>query len=161
VTTARPLTVVRHRLTSLRINPEGGNAIVEFVFLAVLLMVPLVYVLLTVFKVQAAAYAVSSAAREAGRVYATSIELDAAGPRAFAAANLVMADSNITLDPDDVSITCSSTPCLQPGSQVNVVLRYQVPLPLVPRFFANHAPASVKVTSRHLEVVDRYRAPAK
>lgn len=161
MTTGRPLTVVRRRVTSLRINTEGGNAIVEFVFLAVLLMVPLVYVLLTVFKVQAAAYAVSSAAREAGRVYATSTELDAAGPRAFAAANLVMADSNITLDPDDVSITCSSTPCLQPGSQVNVVLRYQVPLPLVPRFFANHAPASVKVTSRHLEVVDRYRAPAK
>lgn len=155
------LSVVRQRLDPLRIDRDRGNAIVEFVFLAVLLMVPLVYVLLTVFKVQAAAYAVSSAAREAGRVYATSTELDAAGPRAFAAANLVMADSNITLDPGDVSITCSSTPCLQPGSQVNVVLRYQVPLPFIPRLFADHAPASISVTSRHLEVVDRYREPAR
>ena len=49
-------------------NDDGGNAIIEFVYLAVLLMVPLVYVLLTVFRVQGAAYAVSSAAREAGRV---------------------------------------------------------------------------------------------
>jgi Flp pilus assembly protein TadG len=65
---------------------DRGNAIVEFVFLAVLLMVPLVYVLLTVFKVQAAAYAVSSAAREAGRVYATSTDLESADDRAFAAA---------------------------------------------------------------------------
>ena len=50
----------------------SGNAIVEFVYLAVLMMVPLVYILITVFRVQAASYAVSSAAREAGRVYATS-----------------------------------------------------------------------------------------
>jgi hypothetical protein len=72
-----------------------------------------------------------------------------------------MADSDLTLRPTDVSITCSSTPCLQPGSQVNVVMRYQVPLPFLPRFLAGSAPASVQVTSRHLEVVDRYRQAAR
>jgi Flp pilus assembly protein TadG len=161
VRTSRAVTGVRRRLGVGTRADDGGNAIVEFVYLAVLLMVPLVYVLLTVFKVQAAAYAVSSAAREAGRVYATSTDLDDAGPRAFAAANLVMADSDISLRPTDVSITCSSRPCLQPGSQVNVVLRYQVPLPFLPRFLAGGAPASVQVTSRHLEVVDRYRQAAR
>ena len=140
---------------------EAGNAIVEFVYLAVLLMVPLVYVLITVFRVQAASYAVSSAAREAGRVYATSETLDDAGPRAFAAASLVMSDSDLPLRPEQVEITCSRTPCLQPGSQVNVVLTYQVALPFVPRFFSDRAPASVRVTSRHLEVVDRYQAGAR
>ena len=141
-----------------RVGRDDGNAIVEFVYLAVLLMVPLVYILITVFRVQAASYAVSSAAREAGRVYATSETLDDAGPRAFAAASLVISDSDLPLRLDPVEITCSRTPCLQPGSQVNVVLTYQVALPLVPRFFADRAPASVRVTSRHLEVVDRFQS---
>jgi Flp pilus assembly protein TadG len=140
---------------------DAGNAIVEFVYLAVLLMVPLVYVLITVFRVQAASYAVSSAAREAGRVYATSQTVDGAGDRAFAAASIVMADSDLALGPGQLEITCSTARCLEPGSQVNVVMTYNVALPLVPRFFADRAPASVRVTSRHLEVVDRYRTAAR
>jgi Flp pilus assembly protein TadG len=61
---------------------DSGNAIVEFVYLAVLLMVPLVYLLLTIFRVQGAAYALSSATREAGRVYVLSDDSDVAGARA-------------------------------------------------------------------------------
>lgn len=155
----RALVGVRRRATAA--DGEGGNAIVEFVYLAVLLMVPLVYVLLTVFRVQAAAYAVSSAAREAGRVYATSGDVAAAGDRSFAAASLVMQDSHLRLRRDQVEVRCSSSPCLRPGSRVEVVLTYNVALPFVPRFFASRAPASVRVGSRHLEVVDRYQAGAR
>lgn len=46
---------------------ERGNALVEFTWLAVLLMIPLVYLMLTVFQVQKAAYAMEAASREAGR----------------------------------------------------------------------------------------------
>jgi Flp pilus assembly protein TadG len=142
-------------------DAQSGNAIVEFVYLALLLMVPLVYVLITVFRVQAASYAVSSAAREAGRVYATSSTIDDADGRAFAAAQMVMADSHLSLDSEQLRITCSTHPCLKPGSHVNVVMTYNVALPLVPRFFSERAPASIRVTSRHLEVVDRYRTAAR
>lgn len=154
------LTVVRRRAAHLRDGPgDAGNAIVEFVYLAVLLMVPLVYVLLTVFRVQAAAYAVSSAAREAGRVFATSRNLDEAGTRSLAAARLVMADSHLPLSPDQMDVRCSPSPCrLQPGSRVDVVVSCRVPLPLVPKLLLDRAPASIRVTSRHLEVVDRFRA---
>ena len=162
--TVRPVRSLRRRLHGAGSfdgagTGESGNAIVEFVYLAVLLMVPLVYVLLTVFKVQAAAYAVSSAAREAGRVYATADSVDEAGPRARAAAEIVMADSRLGLAADQLRITCTPDPCgLEPGSRVNVVLTYDVALPLVPSFFAGRAPASVQVSSRHLEVVDRFQA---
>ena len=154
-------TVLAVRRRAVADNAQSGNAIVEFVYLAVLLMVPLVYVLITVFRVQAASYAVSSAAREAGRVYATSSNIDEADGRAFAAARMVMADSNLPLDSDQLRITCSTRPCLQPGSQVDVVMNYNVALPLVPRFFSDRAPASIHVTSSHLEVVDRYRTAAR
>lgn len=145
----------------LRCGDDGGNAIVEFVYLAVLLMVPLVYVLLTVFRVQGAAFAASSAAREAGRVFATSESLDDAGPRAFTAASIVMRDSNLSLSEEDLRISCSSSPCLEPGSRVNVVIDYEVSLPLLPRILDGRAPATVRVTSSHLEVVDRFQAGAR
>jgi hypothetical protein len=154
-------TVLRRRPRHAPVDLDAGNAIVEFVYLAVLLMVPLVYVLLTVFRVQAAAFAVSSAAREAGRVYATSDSVGDAGPRAFAAAGIVMADSGLSLSANDLRINCSASRCLQPGSRVEVAMTYQVALPLVPHFLSVRAPASIRVTSHHLEVVDRYRAPAR
>jgi len=139
------------------VHDDSGNAMVEFVYLAVLLMVPLVYVLLTVFRVQGASFAASSAAREAGRVFATSDDVDAAGPRAMAAARIVMRDSNLDLDRRDVRISCSSNPCLAPGSTVDVEVAHDVSLPLLPQLFDGRAPATVRVTSRHLEVVDRFR----
>jgi Flp pilus assembly protein TadG len=158
---SRLLDLAGPRWRRVRGDAEAGNAIVEFVYLAVLLMVPLVYVLLTVFRVQSAAYAASSAAREAGRVFATSDSVDGAGGRAFAAARIVMGDSDLPLAASDLRITCSSTPCLQPGSRVEVVVAYDVSLPLLPRFLDGRAPATVEVTSRHLEVVDRYREAAR
>ncbi len=51
---------------------DAGNAVVEFSTLAVLLMVPLVYVLLSVFEVQRASFGVTEAARQAGRAYVTA-----------------------------------------------------------------------------------------
>jgi hypothetical protein len=158
--TSRLLPAVRRRARRLRSGDrDAGNAIVEFVYLAVLLMVPLVYVLLTVFTVQSGAFAVSSAAREAGRVFATSRDIDEADGRSLMAARLVMADSGLSLSPDQLRISCAPSPCrLEPGSRVYVVVSYRVPLPLVPRFLLDRAPASVRVTSRHLEVVDRFRA---
>lgn len=144
-------------------RPRGddGNAIVEFVYLAVLLMVPLVYVLLTVFQVQRAAYAVSSAAREAGRVFVTSRDAESAGDRARSAAAIVLRDSGLALAPGDLRVRCSGASCLEPGSRVDVVVRHRVSLPLLPRVLGDHAPATVTVTSEHLEVVDRYRAAAR
>jgi Flp pilus assembly protein TadG len=141
-----------------RLGGDDGNAIVEFVYLAVLLMVPLVYVLLTVFQVQRAAFAASSAAREAGRVFTTADDVGVGEKRARMAAGIVLRDSGLTLDADDLRITCSSSPCLEPGSRVVVVVSHRVTLPLLPKVFGDRGPASVTVSSQHLEVVDRYRA---
>jgi Flp pilus assembly protein TadG len=137
---------------------DAGNALVEFVYLALLLMVPLVYVLLTVFRVQGAAYAVSGAAREAGRVYVVTTPAEEAPSRALAAASLVMSDAGLSLDPDQLALTCSNNPCRTPGGTVDVTIDYTVALPFLPRFLSGGAPASVRVNGRHLEVVDRFRA---
>jgi hypothetical protein len=138
---------------------DEGNAIVEFVYLAILLMVPLAYLLLTVFRVQGAMYAVSSATREAGRVFVTSDSSDA-DARATTAASIVMADSGLELDAGKLSIRCSARPCLTPGANVEVAVGFDVALPFLPRFLDGALPASIHVEGRHLEVVDRFRPVA-
>ena len=57
---------------------ERGNAILEFHFLGLLLLVPLVYILLAVLDVQRSSYGVTQAAREAARVYSVSGDEDLA-----------------------------------------------------------------------------------
>jgi Flp pilus assembly protein TadG len=139
-----------------RTGGDDGNAIVEFVYLAILMMIPLTYLLITVFRVQGATYAVSSATREAGRVFVTSASGDA-DARATAAASMVMADSGLELESGQLSIVCSARPCLTPGARVDVVIGYDVALPFLPRFLDGAVPASIHVEGRHLEVVDRFR----
>jgi hypothetical protein len=145
----------RERLRRRCPTGDDGNAIVEFVYLAILMMIPLAYLLLTVFRVQGAAYAVSSATREAGRVFVTSARSDA-DARAATAAALVMADSGLTLDASELRIRCSAHPCETPGANVDIVIGYDVALPFLPRFLDRALPSSIHVRGRHLEVVDRF-----
>ncbi|HYO20081.1 MAG TPA: pilus assembly protein, partial [Dermatophilaceae bacterium] len=71
---------------------QSGSAIVEFVFLAVLMMVPLFYLVMVLARLQAGAYGVSAAAREAGRAYVTAPVVPQARARAESAAALAFAD---------------------------------------------------------------------
>ena len=57
---------------------EEGNAIVEFCWLAILLLIPLLWIVLSVFEVQRGAFATSSAARAAARAYVLAPD-DASG----------------------------------------------------------------------------------
>jgi Flp pilus assembly protein TadG len=59
-------------MTTTAPSTEDGNAIVEFHFLGLLLLVPLVYLMLAILDVQRASYGVTQAAREAARVYSVT-----------------------------------------------------------------------------------------
>ena len=134
---------------------DGGAALVEFVILAVTLTVPLCYLLLAVFDVQRSAYGATSATREAARVFVTAPSTSQGEVRARAAAALTLADHGIELDPSDLSISCSETPCLTPGATVQVSYRTRVTLPYLPSF-VGHEIASVPVSATHQQVVDEY-----
>ncbi|MGH8776460.1 MAG: pilus assembly protein [Jiangellaceae bacterium] len=132
---------------------ERGSAIVEFHFLGILLLVPLVYVLLTVLDVQRASYGVTQAAREAGRIYV------ATGDEAAArlAAGVALADQGLDANAADVVFRCSAPPCYQPGAEVTVSVGTTVPLPFVPAVLGDAVNAQVPVDATHVSVVDRFR----
>jgi hypothetical protein len=136
---------------------QSGSAIVEFVFLAVLMMVPLFYLVMVLARLQAGAYAVSAAAREAGRAYVTAQSQAQAFPRAESAAGLAFADQGFDDQDSRIRIVaCDGTPCLRPAGRITITATVSVPMPLVPAFFSGIVPTQVPVTATHVATVDRF-----
>ena len=138
-------------------DAEAGSAVVEFLGVTLVLLVPIVYLVLVLAQLQAGAFAVDGAAREAGRVFVTSNPDEAHG-RAAAAAGLAFEDQGFT--PKDaaaaLSITCSEADCHEPGSTVTVAVELDVVLLGVPDVVADAVPLSIPVHSVVTVPVDRF-----
>ncbi len=134
---------------STRQRDESGTALVEFVWLAILLIVPLLYIVLAAFETQRSAYAASAAARSAGRAFVTAPDQATGYARAEAAVRLAYQDQQIDAVPS-VRITCRPDPrnCLTPGSVVRAEIRASVDLPLMPAALGSNTPA-IRVDSEH------------
>lgn len=142
---------------------DSGSAIVEFVFLALLMLVPLVYLVAAVAVLQRNTLAVTQAARDAGRAFATSARPADAQRRAAAAVRLALADQGL---PDDAELRyvaagadCDSAarvvPRLLPGAEFTVCVRRRAALPAVPSFVAGRG---IEVTGAYVVHVDDFRA---
>lgn len=128
---------------------EEGSALIEVVWLSLVLMVPLVYILMSVFDVQRGAFGTSTAARAAGRAYSLA-DTDGEGERrATAAARVALDDQGVTED-FDVHVTCVPDPgnCHAPGSTITVRVVTRVALPLAPTVLGGEA-ASFRLESVH------------
>src|SRR5206468_1376984 len=88
--------LIRCRARPRRDTADEGNAIIEFIFVAVLVMVPLVYLIITVAVVQRARLAATNAARDVGRAIATSDTLADAPGRAAAALRISLSNERLT-----------------------------------------------------------------
>lgn len=141
---------------------EDGTAIIEFVWLAILLLVPLVYVVIAVFEAQRTAFAASTAARSATRAFVTSPDEASARGRAQAAARLAFADQGIPGAPMRLVIRCRPTPgnCLAPGSVVTAEVHSSVKLPLVPDALGGNAPR-IRVEAQHRSPYGTFREDRK
>ena len=129
----------------MKVRPRGedGSALVELTWLGILLLIPMLWIVLSVFEVQRGAFAVSGAARAAGRAYALA-PTDAEGrQRAEAAAAQALTDQGIHGVPLDVRITCTPYPrdCHSGTSVITVVVASRVDLPLLPAFLGGSAPS--------------------
>lgn len=135
---------------------DDGSAIVEFVWLAVLLLVPLLYVVLTAVTIQRAAFGVTAAAREAARAYATSGSDSAGEQRAESAARLAMNDEGVQWTPDGRVVSCGGC-SYAAGSAFVVEVRARIRLPLVPRWLCgSRCVAGITVSAHHRERLDCY-----
>ncbi len=119
---------------------ERGTALVEFTWLGILLLVPLIYIVVSVFEVQRASYAVSTASRSAARAFSLAPTAAEGEARARAAVRTALQDQGLDGHHFDLRITCAPA-CLQPGSTVTVQLRTNVDLPLLPDSLGGNKPS--------------------
>src|SRR4051794_8618571 len=142
------------------IQTERGSALVEFVFIALVVFVPLVYLVAGFSAVQRGVFASTAAAREAGRALGTAPDPVSGQARAERAVQLAVQDQSV--DATDVRLAyaprgagCdaagSYTPTLTPGEVFSVCVTVTVRIPLLPDFIdANTA------TGRFVVERDRY-----
>ena len=136
---------------------ERGSGIVEFTWLCLLLLVPLVYLLLAVMNVQQASYGASAASRAAGRAFVLSPDSTTAQARAESAARVALDDQEVEWSTASLSVSCAPRPddCLSPGSTVTVDVTVQQAVPLTGPLF--DAAPSVRVSSSHAEPYGTFR----
>lgn len=126
-----------------RLAEETGSALVEFVFIALVVFVPLVYIVAGFSAVQRGVFASTAAAREAGRAMGTAPDPASGQERALRAAQLAVEDQSMEVTdlrlayaPPGASCEAagSYTPTLTPGEEFSVCVTVTVRIPLLPEF---------------------------
>lgn len=139
---------------------DAGSAVIEFVTLGMLLLLPLMYLVVTLGRIQAATYAADGSARAAARAYVVS-DSDADGAQqAAAAVRLGLLDQGFDIAPADaLRLECSADPCLTPGARVAARVEVTLSLPGIPSVVDDLIPTRLTVSASSVAAVDRFRAP--
>lgn len=150
-----------------RCRDDQGTATVEFVFLGVLLLVPLFYLAIAAFDVQANVFAVTHAAREAGRTFATAPDVPTGVYRAQYSVRLAFKNHGIE-GGATLRFVASGTSCatggpaapnpgaasLEPGAQFTVCVVRDFDVPAVPSFIESE---SNTISAQYEVQIDKLR----
>jgi len=156
-----------NRLRSCR-RGDRGSATVEFVFVGVLVFVPLFYLAIAAFSVQGNVLATTQAAREAGRTFATAPDIPTGVSRARYAVRLALGnhgidDAGTTLRFVDLATPCSAggpaapnpgAASLNAGAAFVICVVSTFDVPAVPGWLES---SSNTFTARYVVTVDRFR----
>ncbi|MFC0674577.1 hypothetical protein [Brachybacterium hainanense] len=134
---------------------EEGSAIVEFVVLALALLLPSLYLVLTLGSVQGAVFAADAIARDAARIHASDADPRAAARLSDQRAHLVLEDFGIPAR-GVLEISCTADPCASPGGTVTAHVDVPVQVPGLGPLLGEGG--IVTVRGEHAVPVDRYRA---
>jgi len=143
-----------------RLAGEAGSAIVEFVFIALVVFLPLVYVVAGFSAVQRGVFASTEAAREAGRALGTAPDAITGQARAEAAVAIAVADQSVEATDVVLAYAPAGTGCeeagsyqpsLTPGEEFLVCVTVTVRVPLLPEFIDANTATGEFVVER-----DRY-----
>jgi hypothetical protein len=139
-----------------RPQDDDGSAIVEFLGVALLLLVPVVYLVLVLGQLQAAAFATEGAARQAARAMVIADDEASAMERATASVRIALADQGFTDAPERaMTVTCPAG-CLTPGASATVTVAIDVVLPGVPTWLHDAVPLAIGVEATATAQRDSY-----
>lgn len=137
---------------------EGGSAPLEFIVVGLLLLVPLVYLIVSLGVIQSHALGVESGARHLARAIAMAPDAPSADARAAAILQTTAEEYGISPNGIDVQFMCvpAGGACPRAGATMVVSVAASVPLPLVPPVFGLDHIASVPVSATAVHKVSRF-----
>jgi hypothetical protein len=137
---------------------ETGSASLEFITVGLLLLVPIVYLVLTLSALQCAALALDGAVRQATRVFVQGESIAESRSAASRAIDVTLGDYGVDARSAAVEISCRPHPsaCLTRRGFVTITIRVVVPLPLAPSVLHLGLPEGLPVVATATEQVSRF-----
>lgn len=138
-------------------DPDRGAALVEFTFLAIVAILPLLYLVIGFSAVQRGTFAAAAGAREAGRALALADDPASGLARAQYAAEVAVQDQAV--EPTDLRVAyapagagCDAAgsyqPTFAPGERFVVCVRVTIRVPGLPDFIDSNTATGVFVVQR-------------
>lgn len=145
--------MLRHRLAD-----QHGSASLEFITVGMIMLIPLVYLVLTMASIQAGALAAEGAARQAARVYVTAKSSDQAEAAAVRAVEFALDNHNVEASAAEISISCVPEPenCLARQSYVTVRIAILVSFPFAPPVLSGAFPLQVPLDAAATQQVSQF-----
>ncbi|MCU1406994.1 MAG: hypothetical protein JWQ43_3297 [Glaciihabitans sp.] len=140
------------------VNNERGSASLELITTGLILLVPLIYLVVALSAIQAGAFAVEGAARQAARVFVQGDSEQDAFDSAQRAVEFALADYGLDSSSALIEIRCDPEPteCLARRGYVTVMVSTTIPLPLVPTVVGSASPASIPLDAAATQRVSRF-----
>ncbi|WP_345803015.1 TadE family protein [Microbacterium sp. AZCO] len=137
---------------------ERGSAALEFILVGMLLLVPLVYLVVTLGLIQGQALGADAGARHIARAISTATDESDARDRIHDVLASVVDEYGMDAATVDLDLRCHPTGavCPEPGATLVVTLRTRIPLPLVPPVFGLDGLASIPVEATSAQKVSRF-----
>ncbi|MBH0099421.1 hypothetical protein I6E68_09760 [Salinibacterium sp. NSLL150] len=143
---------------SSRFADERGSSSLEFITVGMVMLIPLVYLVLTMSAIQSGALAAEGAARQAARVFVQADTLSEANAAASRAVEFALDNHNVDAASAAVTISCAPDPsdCLSRHNFVTVQVAIAVPLPLAPPVLTGSFPLEVPLDAAATQQVSQF-----
>ncbi|MEO5832421.1 MAG: hypothetical protein ABIR83_03500 [Nakamurella sp.] len=124
-----------------RREADDGRAVLEFIVLGVLVMLPVLYIAMSLLTVQATTFAAAQSARDAARLLDNAVSVSSGESVALAAARQTLTDQNLPDTDVRLHYVATGTDCgtaprqrpdLTPGAVFDVCVTVPLVLPLLP-----------------------------
>lgn len=137
---------------------DQGAAVLEFILIGLVMLVPLVYLIITLGMVQEQSLGVEAGSRHIARSVATSSGTDDARDRADRVLASIVDEYGIDESRVSLALEClpAGSVCPSAGATVIVTVRTTVALPLVPPILGMRDVASFPVEATSAQKVSRF-----
>jgi Flp pilus assembly protein TadG len=137
---------------------DRGSAALEFILVGLLLLVPLVYLIVSLGLIQGQSLGAEAGARHIARALSTADDQDAARRSADLILRSVIDEYALDAGSVDVSLDCrpAGRTCPEAGVTLVVTIRTRVALPLVPPVLGLDRLASIPVEASAAQKVSRF-----